>query len=195
MNPLSFLAPEEQTICKACGFVMAKGSLRDKCPACGVPASKFEPYEEKTSRFRRIALALDLHPILVHFPQAFTATVLLFAAACVPLPPGALRDALLTTLKVLSIALPFTLLAAVAAGAFDGKIRFRKLKAPMLRMKIYISVAFLAIATANALLVGLAPSLSTAALIGSLALSAGGMACGSVLGMMGVKLLNAKFPG
>lgn len=42
---------EELVRCKSCGFIMEKGKLKDKCPACGVAAKMFEPYIEKVSPF------------------------------------------------------------------------------------------------------------------------------------------------
>ena len=70
---------KELVRCKSCGFVMEKGKLHGKCPACGVPDKMFEPYSEKIAPFRKFMLSLDMHPVLVHFPQAFTATVLLLS--------------------------------------------------------------------------------------------------------------------
>lgn len=193
MNPLEILAPKEQVICKACGYLMAKGSVKDKCPACGVAAKMFVPYEEKVSRRRRFALALDLHPILVHFPQAFAFTILGLALVSVP-ASGWLWKCSTTTVQTLSFLLPFALLAAIAAGAFDAKIRFRKLTAPLLLKKIYLSAAFMALALANlGALLALPPTNGTFLLVA--ALMAGCGLCGSLLGMMGVKLLNAKFNG
>src|SRR3972149_10318207 len=62
--------------CKVCGYVMPEGKLRDKCPACGVAAKAFEPWEDPLSEQRRRALALDLHPIAVHFPTAFVVSLI-----------------------------------------------------------------------------------------------------------------------
>ena len=59
--------------CKACGYIMERSKLGDKCPACGVSATMFEPYDDKLSEKRRRLLDIHVHPIVVHFPQAFAA--------------------------------------------------------------------------------------------------------------------------
>jgi len=194
MDIFELIAPKEQVICKACNYVMAKGSLKDKCPACGVAAKMFIPYEEKVSRKRKIILALDIHPILVHFPQAFSVTILLLGIFCAFAPDSFLGVLPLATLKLLSLLLPFVLLAAALAGLFDGKVRFRKVTTPLLLQKIYLSCAFLAFAVANALVVlFMEPTLT--AMLASVALTACGIGCGTILSLMGVHLLNAKFAG
>ena len=193
MNPLDLIAPNELVICKACNYVMGKDELKDKCPACGVAAKMFIPYEEKISRTRKIALALDLHPILVHFPQAFTFTVLALALISIP-ASGWLWKCSVTTVQTLSILLPLTLITSIAAGLFDGKIRFRKVTTPLLLKKIYLSIAFLLLSLANVAVILTMP-LTNPTMIVIAALMAGCAACGSVLGLMGVKLLNAKFNG
>jgi phage FluMu protein Com len=193
MDVFELIAPKEQVVCKACNYVMAKGALKDKCPACGVSAKMFIPYEEKVSRNRKIILALDLHPILVHFPQAFSISVLALGALCL-VATGGLGETLQATLKTLSVLLPFALLAAALAGLFDGKIRFRKITTPLLLKKIYLSVAFLAFALANMLVILLMPMAAPTLLL-SIVLTAGGIGCGTALSLMGVHLLNAKFAG
>ncbi len=193
MNPLDILAPKEQVICKACGYVMAKGALKDKCPACGVAAKMFLPYEDKVSQGRRFALALDLHPILVHFPQAFTFTILGLALISIP-ASGWVWKCSVTTAQTLSLLLPLSLIGAIAAGVFDGKIRFRKIATPLLMKKLFISAAFLFLSFVN-LGVILACPLTNVTMILIAALMAGCAACGSVLGLMGVRLLNSKFNG
>ena len=61
--------------CKPCGYIIKEQDLGQVCPACGMPKSAFEPYKENISPKRKFILGLDLHPIAVHFPQAF-ATIL-----------------------------------------------------------------------------------------------------------------------
>jgi O-antigen/teichoic acid export membrane protein len=153
----------------------------------------FEPYVEKISPYRKLVLTLDIHPVLVHFPQAFTFTILVLVVLCLILS-GALGDTLLATFKTLSFCLPFTVAATIAAGLFDGKIRFRKVTTPILKKKIHISSVFFILSVANLFLVLYMP-VSKAVLTGSLILVFLCFICSLILGLLGVKLLNSKFPG
>ena len=193
MNIIEFFIPSEQVVCKSCGYVMGKNQLKDKCPACGVAAKMFEPYVERLSFFRRVVLFLDIHPVFVHFPQAFTFTILLLLALCLTLS-GSLRDMLLATLKTLSFCLPFTVAATIAAGLFDGKIRFRKVTTPILIKKIYIGSSFFILSFVNLCVVSLMP-VSKVVLAGSLVLVFLCFLCTLVLGLLGAKLMNSRFPG
>ena len=87
---------KEYVVCKSCGYVMEKGKLHDVCPACGVPAKMFEPYAERLSPRRRLILSLDLHPITVHFTQAFAITLPLLCLAAL-LVTGLLRATIAAT--------------------------------------------------------------------------------------------------
>jgi rubredoxin/peptidoglycan/LPS O-acetylase OafA/YrhL len=180
--------------CKACGFVTDQGKIKDVCPACGVPAKMFEPYTHAVSLKRRRILDLHTHPVLVHFPQAFALTLFLlsFFAFFVPQILLAILD---HTIKVLSALLPFFVIPAIATGILDGKLRFRKVTTPLLKKKILLSLIFFI----------------TAVVLAALALSGGFLTspthiiftlltliislCGALLGLIGGKLLDAKFPG
>lgn len=180
--------------CKACGFVTKQGKIQDVCPACGVPAKMFEPYKHPVSEKRRRLLDLHTHPVMVHFPQAFalTLTLLSFFTFFVPQP---LLENLFSTIKVLSILLPLFLVMAVATGLMDGKLRFRKFTTPLLKKKILLSLIFFFAALAMAVLAlseGL-PAFPISVIYLLLALMAS--LCGALLGLIGGKLLDAKFPG
>ncbi|HCE46994.1 MAG TPA: hypothetical protein DET40_25890 [Lentisphaeria bacterium] len=193
MNLMELIVPNELVVCKACGYVMGRNSLKDKCPACGVAAKMFEPYVEKISRYRRVVFFLDIHPILVHFPQAFTFTMLVLSALCLLMPDG--REGLLVpTLKTLSLCLPFTVFLAAAAGLFDGRTRFRKVTTPLLVKKIYIGGFFLVLSTVNAYM-AVTMAVSTKTLAGMLFVISGCFVCTFLLGLIGAKLMNSKFQG
>ncbi len=193
MDLLELIAPEERVVCKACGYVMGRKWLKDKCPACGVAAKMFEPYSDRISRYRRIIFFFDIHPILVHFPQAFTFTMLVLSVLCLLLPGG--RDGLLVpTLKTLSICLPLTVILAVSAGLFDGKTRFRKVTTPLLVKKIYLASLFIALSAANACMAA-CMTVSTRMLAGMLLVIFGCFLCTCILGLIGAKLMNSKFQG
>jgi hypothetical protein len=184
----------EMVICKSCGYVMEKGKLGDKCPACGVPAKMFLPYEERISARRKLLLSLDIHPVLVHFPQAFTATILVLALA-IKFIPNPLTAQLLATVRVLGILLPFTVAAAFAAGMFDGKIRFRRFSTPLLKKKMAVGLMFFIQSVAIAVLSFSGATLGSWGLPVIALLAAGSLGCGTILALWGVGLLNARFPG
>lgn len=180
--------------CKACGFITDKDKIKDVCPACGVPAKMFEPYKYMVSVKRRRILDLHTHPVLVHFPQAFSVLLFLLAFAAF-FVPAFLQEMLASTARVLSVLLPFFLVAAIAAGLLDGKIRFRKVTTPLLKKKIILSLIFFLTSVVMAALAlkgqfFMAPEhLFFTVLAGVI------MLCGAFLGLIGGTLLDAKFPG
>ncbi|MBN1983932.1 MAG: hypothetical protein JW795_20540 [Chitinivibrionales bacterium] len=185
---------KELTICKSCGFIMEKAKLRDKCPACGVPAKMFLPYAENISARRRLILSLDIHPVLVHFPQAFTATILLLSLLALFMH-GSILAKITATITVLCYSLPFVVLSAFAAGLLDGKIRFRRVTTPLLKRKIILGILFFVISGALFFLAMNNPS-PTPAIFSLIAILSGcALVCASILALIGVSILHAKFPG
>ncbi len=180
---------QQMVICKACGYIMAQGKLGAKCPACGVNAKMFIPHDERISDQRKMLLALDIHPVLVHFTQAYTATILLLSLWALFLKEGWL-ERIGAVIFVLGCALPFTVLAAFLAGMFDGKIRFRKIKTPLLIKKMICGSLFF-ILTCGVFVCVLSNPLP---LVWIAVLSALAMGCASVLAVWGVSLLNSRFP-
>ncbi len=185
---------KELVRCKSCGYIMEKGKLHGKCPACGVPDKMFEPYSEKIAPVRKFILSLDLHPMLVHFPQAFVTTVLLLSLLAMVVH-GRVRDLIVCADTVVGIALPFAVLLAFCAGLLDGKIRFRRVTTPLLVKKIVFGSLFFLLSCGIVALELALPlnAFSTFASIAGLSLVA--LACAVYLGLMGVGLLNSKFPG
>ncbi len=179
--------------CKACGFVTEEGKLKDVCPACGVPRRMFEPYTENISPRRKWLLDLDLHPVVVHFPQAYVFTLLVISALAAVFDPW--RPALAAAIRVLALTLPVVVAGAILTGLLDGRVRFRKVTTPILKKKIFWGSLFLAF-SAGLFAVVLASSWPTPGLGWlALGLSFGGFACSYVLGRLGTSLLNARFPG
>jgi uncharacterized membrane protein len=180
--------------CKACGYVTDQGNIKDVCPACGVPAKMFEPYNHPVSLKRRRILDLHTHPVMVHFPQAFALT--LFILSCFAFfVPQSLMETLSSTIKTLSVLLPFFLIPAIATGLMDGKLRFRKVTTPLLRKKIILSLIFFITAVVMAALVLSGQLLNTPTHMIYFALTIIVSLCGALLGLIGGKLLDAKFPG
>lgn len=133
-----------QVKCKACGFVMDEKRLGDVCPACGVPKKAFEPWTDDMSPQRRTIIGLNLHPIALHFPQAFSTMVPVFLLAGL-LPPLPLGLDVSQAVRLLSVLVfPFAL-AAFASGMIDGMTRFKRLGTPSLARKIVLGLVFLAV--------------------------------------------------
>jgi len=137
--------------CKACDFIAEEGRIGDVCPACGLPRTVFEPYPKQISSRRRFLAEQHLHPIAVHLPQ-----VLLFCCVLLPilahLLSGRIHDEFMIIAKWAVLVLPFGAIAAFVSGLLDGKLRFKKLQAPLLRRKIVAGIAFLVLSVAVAVL-------------------------------------------
>lgn len=138
--------------CEVCGYITHEGNVGDVCPACGVPASAFKPFEDKMSAGRRKILDLHSHNIIVHFPQAFSVFMLFLLAAAYFLAEP-LKSQFHTAFNVLAFFLPFSVLAAVVSGVTDGKVRFKRVSTPILKRKIGVGVVFLLGSVAVALIV------------------------------------------
>ena len=180
--------------CKACGYVTQEGRIKDVCPACGVPAKMFEPFTDPVAEKRRRILELHIHPIMVHFPQAFSITLFLliilsyFTSVKIK---GILFDAII----VISFLLPCFVVLSIITGLLDGKIRFRKVTTPLLKKKIILAVLLLIISITLAFVsfsgqITASPTYCFFTLLTILA-----VACSAGLGLIGGRLINAKFPG
>lgn len=180
---------QELIVCKSCGYVMDKAGLKDKCPACGVLAKMFEPYTDKVSESRRKILKLDLHPILVHFVQAFSATIPVLCLISLSGMPWAQVQAA-EAVTVLAVALPFAVVLSFLAGMLDGKVRFRRVTTPLLKTKMVLGAVLFLLSCGTMAVALLHPSPAVI-----LALSAPAAACASYLGLLGVRMINSAFPG
>ncbi len=179
--------------CKACGYLMKQRKLGKVCPACGLRSSVFEPYQEKISARRSFLLNLDLHPILVHFPQSF-ASILPPLILTQLLLPTFYREQLIAVTSFTALVLPLTTAAAFAAGLFDAKIKLKRLVMPALIRKIAAGSALLLFSAANGLVVAL-HGYNGETQVYVLALSVASFVCAVLLGMMGKKLIPAILPG
>jgi len=133
--------------CRACGLVMEESRIGDLCPACGLKRTVFEEYDDKISDRRRKLMELYIHPITLHFPQAFTVAIPLLLV--VELAVGeTLAVELQATARTLALLLPFTVVGALATGLFDGQLRFKTLKTPYLQRKLILGAILLALSGA-----------------------------------------------
>ena len=184
----------EMVICKSCGFIMEKGKLGDRCPACGVPAKMFLPHDERISPRRKMLLSLDIHPVMVHFPQAFTATILLLSLAGLVVH-GPLGPFLEATVRTLGALLPFTIALSFISGLFDGKLRFRKVSTPLLKKKMILGTIYFSFGCALFAVVVMPPLASTVHYFLIVVLALPALGCATALALIGTSLLPARFPG
>ena len=180
--------------CKACGYVTCENKIKDVCPACGVPAKMFEPYNDPVSEKRRRILRLHIHPIIVHFPQSFAFTLFVLTVLSFVAPPQ-INRVLYCSMQVISSALPFFLILALLTGLVDGKTRFRKVATPFLKKKIIFGLSFLftSILIAAVAFALRLSSIPVMALFTVLTIIAVGFSV--ALGLIGNELMEAKFPG
>lgn len=191
---------EPQTIakqylrCKACGFVIEEGKLGDLCPACGVKRAMFIPDTEKVSEKRRKILDSHIHPIIVHFPQAFTgfALALLLVAQIMT---GQFKIKILDTAQILLYCLPFVVIASFISGWIDGKVRFRKVTTPMLKKKIALGILLFLCTKASAIIAAFFGYTLPGYQVVLLILLTIATVCTILLGRLGTGLLNARFQG
>lgn len=179
--------------CKACGYIMGEGDVKDLCPACGVPAKAFEPYTSKISEKREKILSLHLHPIIVHFPQALVVLVVFFAATAL-IFGDILGGILQAGLRINAVFLPLSVIAAFLVGLLDGKTRYKRLTTPALKSKMVLGIAFFVLSLAAALLV-LLTTLTSLVLIIVLVLGIAGLVIAIRLGEEGSSLMEAFLPG
>jgi hypothetical protein len=172
---------------------MREDRMGEVCPACGVPSKNFEPFKDNRSEKRRFLMELDLHPIAVHFPQAYTIIIfpLILAGAFLDLPFGA---ELLATARVLTFVLPLTLAASIFAGIIDGKLRFKRLTTPSLQIKIMAGGAFMLFSVLMLVIVILY-GFTSPGIYYLLLLNLACIACQTVLGQVGKTLMKAHMPG
>lgn len=184
---------EKLYICRPCGYVLKESELGDVCPACGLPRKVFEDYKERMSPGRSKILQLDLHPIAVHFPQSMLVLSLL-ALIINLLNPYFHPEVLLGAAQYAAVIFPFAVLAAFFTGLFDGKIRFKSVRPPVLKKKIiYGTIMLVASVFTPILALNNINELRTKLLL----MLAGGVAlfCGMVLGHAGKKLMNIGLGG
>jgi len=142
----------EMVRCKPCGYVTRKDKLRRVCPVCGAKLSAFEPYSDDVSARRRFILNLDLHPILVHAPQTFAVLLPALMVAMWFFPdfyPGELK----TVACFSALVLPLGVVGSILSGLIDGRVKFKRLSPPLLRLKIALGAGMLAVTTVNAAVV------------------------------------------
>ena len=159
--------------CKACGYLIEKDALGEVCPACGVKKEMFEPWEDKVGAFRRSWLELDIHPVIVHFPEAL-GVLLVLATLVFPLVPAGFQAATLwPVVQFLAWVFPVAVLGAFVTGLADGKVRYRKVTTPRLFQKIVVGSVLILSSLVQALLVSVGTFGSSSLRISSRRISSG----------------------
>ena len=174
--------------CSICGYIGEEGRIKEVCPACGAPVENFTSYLYGINEKRLSRLNMRLHPILVHFPQSFA--ILSFALVVLTfLTAGEIHTELLLIEKILSIALPFAIIAAMAAGVFDAKLRLKNVVSRIRKQKIQLGSFFLVSSGIAAVLINY-EVFSVFGKSAILFLSFLGVVFGAVLGSKGSSLLG-----
>lgn len=170
---------------------MEEGDVKDLCPACGLPKTVFEPYKDKVSEARRKLIDLHVHPVVVHFPPVFSIAVVggLILSYLLGEP---WRSTLLGAVELSIVLMPLSLLASLASGFFDGRLRFKKVSTPILKNKMIAGGACFALSLCL-FAVWAFSRLDSPLLL--LLLAGGCLACNTYLGRVGATLMDAILPG
>jgi hypothetical protein len=181
--------------CRACGYVTVDSFSGTVCPACGVPRSSFEPFEDRVSENRRKWLNHHIHPVIAHFPQAFSMTLFAtivfgYFGTCFP----TLSIRFLETSRILGMILPFAVCGGFISGIIDGHIRYKRLNTPFLKLKITAGIVFIVSSFAEAGMINFA-GITRATIAPLLILSILTVCCMIILGLAGGKLNCAAMGG
>jgi O-antigen/teichoic acid export membrane protein len=120
---------------------MEESALGEVCPACGFKRTVFAPDAERLSPMRRMILDAHIHPIIVHFPQAFALFLLLLSGIAL-FAQNAFHDHTILVIRYLAMALPLTVAGALISGVVDAKARLKKFITPILYAKIIAGSVF-----------------------------------------------------
>ncbi len=172
---------------------MTEDELKDVCPACGVPAKAFEPYKSRVSEEREKMLSLHMHPIMVHFPQAFVVLALFFDILAL-FVRGDLYPTIVAGIQINTVFLPLGVIASIAVGLYDGKLRFKSVKTPVLKIKMKLGILYTVLSVIAAIIVLTMP-LTTGVILVLIVLTFASMILAIVLGKMGSRLMNAAMGG
>ena len=172
--------------CKACGYIGLESEIENVCVACGASMNAFEPVERGISDKRLESLALHIHPTIVHFPRSLASLSFVFVVIAF-LTSGQFSANLITVEKILTVILPFTVVAAMIAGMSDAKTRFQKNYGPLIKQKKLLGTVFLVSSVITAVLFG-SDSMSFAGKAAILFFSFVSLMCSAMLSMKGETL-------
>ncbi len=141
--------PKTYVRCKVCGFVIEENSLGEICPACGSGRSEFASDTERMSPLRRALLDSRIHPMIVHFPQAFVIFLLVLSNIAL-FSRAPFHNNMILVVRYLAIPLPFFVAGAFLSGIIDAKARLKRLLTPILYSKIVAASIFFIASLASA---------------------------------------------
>lgn len=173
--------------CSVCGYIGEENKIKQVCPACNAPFSSFEHYEYGINEKRLSNLNLHLHPVLTHFPVSIAVLSLVVLIIAFSMRSGA-NSAWILIEKIISIILPFTIIATMAAGLYDAKARLKDAIGRLQKQKIQLGTLFLVVSGISAILVNY-EVFSVLGKIAILALSLIGVVLSAMLGKRGASLL------
>jgi hypothetical protein len=183
---------KEYLKCKACGYIIEKDDPAQVCPACGIQRKVFEEYKFTLSPRRKLVLDLDIHAILVHFPQTIGVLIPFFGILSLITEAG-IGMKFLYTVEAITYILPPAVLASILSGLFDGNIRFKKLNTPALKKKIILASILLAVTSVMAYINYTTDIRESLLLLTGLSVIS--LAIQEVLARTGIKLMFAWLPG
>lgn len=180
--------------CKVCSYILERTDPPGICPACGVRGKIFEEFESPVSKKRRKMLDLHVHPVMVHLPNAFAASMFLISFLRIL---GIVKEqsVFMGMLKAIVMVLPFSAILAAMAGIFDGKLRFKRIDTPHLKKKLVLAGFFIVISASLFLIqyfLDLEPSTYN---IVVLVFSAVLLGVAMTLGLIGGRLIESKVRG
>ncbi|MHA2296315.1 MAG: hypothetical protein ACXAEU_16455 [Candidatus Hodarchaeales archaeon] len=183
----------EWEICRLCGYVRKAGG-ESVCPACGAKHTVFVPFKVKASPMRLKWLKLDIHPVTVHFTVGYTATTTILFLISLVIPEFLGIDFKMV-LDFFVLLLPLFVIAGGVTGAIDGKVRYRKIRTPYLKLKLVMAISFIPV-SALLLIVhfGNPTRVDSTLLLLELILIMISMAIASILGWYGAKLVCPIVP-
>jgi len=177
--------------CKVCGFIGVESEIKNVCVACGASISDFEGFERRISEKRLESLALHIHPNIVHFPRSLASLSFVFVVIAF-LTTGQFSANLITVINVLTVILPFTVVAAMIAGMSDAKTRFQKNYGPLIKQKKLLGTIFLMSSVITAVMISI-ESIGIAGKAAILFFSFVSLMCSALLSMKGETLSEAIY--
>lgn len=138
--------------CGVCGYIDEDTKIKQVCPACGAPVSEFEHYEYGINEMRLSKLNLHLHPVLVHFPISISVLSFICLLIAFFMRSGVNSQWILIE-KIISIILPFCIIAAMATGLYDAKSRLKDVVGRLQMQKIQLGTSFLVVSGVSAILI------------------------------------------
>jgi hypothetical protein len=169
--------------CKVCGFIGVEGKIQHVCPACGALLSSFESFDYEIGDKRLSNLKMHLHPMIVHFPQSISVLSFLIIVIAFLMKRGTNSEWVLIG-KIISIILPFTVIAAMASGVFDAKARLKNTNSILQKQKIQTGTLFLVVSSISAILINY-EVFTAFGIVAILILGLLGVICSVILGRKG----------